>query len=143
MKTKTKKLKIAVGEWCFCEFKLQEILEVSNGRITSVSDGVISMGGDSTDCCFPLGRDIKRISDSVHYWHKKFHASALVGLNHPDLNRKLISMWVDMCKNKDNQTELKRLYIELDEFVKAVWLKIKQTEEASVCGVKLFREVRN
>ncbi len=143
MKPKQKKLKIVEGEWCFCEFKLQEIREVRNGRITSVSDGVCVMGGDSTSVCFPLDVKIKRISDSVYYWHKKFHESTLVGLNYPDLNGKLISIWVEMCRVKDDDQLLKEKYEFLDHFVKVVLANIKQVKEMAAYDVKLFREVEN
>ncbi len=143
MKPKPSKLNIKVGEWCFCEFKLQEIREVTNGRITSVSDGVCVMGGDSTSVCFPLDVNIKRISDSVLYWSKKFHETTLGGINHPDLNRKMIAIWVEMCRVKDDEKLLKEKYEFLNHFTKVVLDKIKIAEEMTAYDVKLFRKVIN
>ena len=35
-----KKLKFQKGEWCFCEFKLQQVMETEENRITGISDGI-------------------------------------------------------------------------------------------------------
>ena len=50
-----KKLKTQKGEWCFCEFRLQQVTETEENRITRVSDGMVSsFSTDLSDRCYPL-----------------------------------------------------------------------------------------
>ena len=97
-------LKFQKEDWVFCEFKLQQIMETKENRITEVSDGMFRMSGhDISDRCFPLTLSIKRVSDTAAYWSKQFHEAKCNGLNHPDLNRALISRWAEICENIDNE----------------------------------------
>ncbi len=66
-------------------------------------------GHDISDRCFPLTLSIKRVSDAASYWSKQFHEAKCNGLNHPDLNRALISRWAEICKNIDNEKEAFKL----------------------------------
>ncbi len=132
--------KFKKGDWCFCEFKLQQIQETKEGRITSVTDGRFSLGSyDLSDSCFPLELRIKNLSDSVNYWHDKFHNLKHNGLNHPDLNRELISQWVEMCENIGDEEILKTLYTKLDEFGKAVTEQVGNLRYTQIEGVRIFR----
>ena len=109
------KPKFKKGEWCFCEFILQQVTETNKDRITEVSDGYFTHGGhDLSDRCYPMEMRVKIISDDVNYWRNEFHRLKNNSLNHPDLNRKLIDMWVDMCENRNNQEKLKELYEKLN-----------------------------
>jgi hypothetical protein len=60
--------KFKKGDWCFCEFKLQQIMEMNGTKITEVSDGYVRhSGSDLSNRCFPLDSNIKTISDNVLY----------------------------------------------------------------------------
>ena len=129
-----------VGDWCFCEFKLQQITDMTEGRITEVSDGIfILYSFDLSDRCFPLEMDIKRISDDVAYWSRKFHDLQNSALNHPDLNRRLVSLWVKMCKNKDDVEELERWSGVLSAFGNTVVEKVRGAGSIEIDGIPLFR----
>ncbi len=143
MKTKLTKLNIKVGEWCFCDFKLMQITEVRNNKITGVSDGIISMGGNSTDRCYPLDMSVKQISDSVNCWSKKLHKTTINGINYPDINLKLISLWMEMCNARYMADELKFLYGELNRVGNLFDEAIRDMEDHTVGGIKLFRKVIN
>lgn len=135
------KPKFEVGEWCFCEFKLQQIKSTKEDRITGVTDSMFELGGnDLTDRCFPLDLKIKRISDTVAYWSDSFHKLNAPGLNYPDLNRYLISAWVDMCEAKDDDTKLKELNEALGEFGRKVLQRIDDLRYETIEGLKLFRQ---
>lgn len=135
-----KKTKFKIGDWCFCEFKLQQIINTKENRITEVSDGMFSMSSsDISDVCFPLDMRIKRCSDSVAYWSKTFHKLNHNSLNHPDLNRELISRWVKMCENIEDEKISQKIYDQLDKFGNAVVSKIKDLKYEEIEGVQLFR----
>ena len=137
MKTKTKFNK---GDWCFCEFKLQQIMEMDEDRITETSDGNFRLGSnDLSDRCYPLEMEVKQISDSVAHWSKEFFNLKSGALNHPDLNRALIERWVEMCEIRENRKLLTKLYERLDEFGMSVIRKAKDLRYEQVEGVSIFR----
>lgn len=137
---KMKTLKFKQGEWCFCEFALQQVMETEENRITGVSDGMFRHGGyDLSDRCYPLEMKVKQISDTVAYWSKEFHALKNNALNHPDLNRELIRRWVELCDNRDNENRLKELYDKLSEFGNSVIRRVRDLNFEEVEGVSLFR----
>lgn len=129
------------GDWCFCEFTLQQVGECSDdGRIRSVTDGSFRLSGhDLSDRCFPLELDVKRISDTVAYWSREFHKLNHNGLNHPDLNRELISRWVEMCESRAEPEIVKALSEKLSDFASAVVSQVKALRTNEVDGVRLFR----
>jgi hypothetical protein len=128
------------NDWCFCEFTLRQITEVKQGIIKSVTDGNFCLGSsDLNDRCYPLDIRIKRVSDSVNYWSNKIHKLNNKGLNYPDINRKLISIWVDMCESIENENHLKEEYENLDNFGRDIINTVSKLENQNVHGVKLFR----
>jgi len=131
--------KFKVGNWCFCEFKLQQIKRIEDGEIMGVTDGLFEHGGQLTDRCFPMDMKVKIISDNVMYWNNEFFKLKNNALNHPDLNWKLIDMWVKMCHNKDNEKKLKELYEKLNAFGDAIVRKVKDFGLEEVDGVRIFR----
>lgn len=136
-----KKINWKKGDWCFCEFKLQQITEMNETKITSVSDGNFSHGSSElNDRCFPLDMTVKRISDNVSYWHDQFHKLHHNSLNFPDLNRELIVRWCEMCKNKENADYLKNLDEKLTEFCKSVIQLVSDAKLKTVGGVSIFRQ---
>ena len=135
-----KNLKFKKGDWCFCEFKLQQVMETEENRITGVSDGMFRLGSsDLSDRCYPLDMDVKRISDTVAYWSEKFHELKNNALNHPDLNRELIRRWVELCENRKDDDQLKELYNNLSNFGNSVLRKVQDLSFEEVEGVRLFR----
>jgi hypothetical protein len=132
-------IKFKKGDWCFCEFKLQQIERIENNEIMGVTDGLFSHGGILTDRCFPLELSIKRISDDVNYWSKQFHQLKNNALNHPQLNWKLIEMWQEMCINREDSEKLKELYTKLNAFGDAVVRKVQDLECENVQGIPIFR----
>lgn len=135
-----KNLKFKQGEWCFCEFKLQQIMKTEENRITGVSDGMFRLGSrDLSDRCYPLELEVKRISDTVAYWSTKFHELKNNALNHPDLNRELIRRWVELCDHRNDENRLKELYDKLSEFGNSVLRKVQDLNFEEAEGVSLFR----
>lgn len=131
--------KFKEGDWCFCEFKLQQVQRTQDNRINAVSDGRFEMSSyDLTDKCYPLSLVIKNISDSVAYHSNKFHSIKSNSLNHPDLNRKLIELWIDMCEAADHEKQLKIKYEALDRFGEAVINAVKDIRATVIDGVNIF-----
>lgn len=135
-----KTLKFKQGEWCFCEFALQQVMETEDNRITGVSDGMVRHSGyDLSDICYPLEMKVKQISDTVAYWSKEFHALKNNALNHPDLNRELIRRWIELCDNRENENRLKELYDKLSEFGNSVVRRVRDLNFEEVEGISLLR----
>jgi len=131
--------KFKKGDWCFCEFILQQIKSTKENRITSVTDGYMELSSyDLSDRCFPISLEIKRASDEINHWSKKFHSLKFNGLNYPDLNRALISKWVGMCESIENEEKLKSLYQELSKFGRSIIEKVDELKYVTVDEVKIF-----
>jgi len=134
------KLKFKKGEWCFCEFKLKQVMETEGNKITGVSDGSFRHGSsDLSDRCYPLEMKVKQISDAVAYWRDEFHNLKNNSLNHPDLNRELVRRWVELCDNREDAKHLKELYDKLSKFGNSVLCKVRDLNYEKVEGISLFR----
>lgn len=115
-------------------------MNVEDGRVTEVSDGMFRMSGQSlNDRIFPLDLKVKQISDYVAGCSKRFHELKVGGLNHPDLNRELIRRWVELCECRENKSELDKLYESLQDFVNAICRKVDDFKYEAVDGIQLFR----
>jgi hypothetical protein len=135
------KLKFKQGDWCFCDFKLQQVKETEDNRIVSVFDGTfIHSGYDLSDNCYPLEMKVKQISDIVYIQMERFQALKNNALNYPDLNRKLIEVWIELCDNRENKDKLKELYNNLFTFCDYVINKSKNLNNEKIEGVNLFRK---
>lgn len=139
------------GDWVLCDFKLQQITKTRGDCITNLSDGIFKMsGGDLSKHCFPLTLSINKVSIIASYWSREFTSSRIKGLNHPDLHRALVSRWVDVCENIDNEELVKAKLEKLSEFGKSVMEKINNIKSGieeiddikyiEVEGVKLFEQ---
>lgn len=128
-----------VGDWCFCEYKLQQIMEMEGDQVTSVSDGRFRHSGSSlNDRCFPLDLRVKNISDTVAAYMDDLHRERSVNLNYPDLNRELIRRWAALCQVKDDDEALRAGYDSLSAFMRSVRESIQKVKYEQVEGVSLF-----
>ena len=128
------------GDWCFCEFKLQQIMEMNGQKVTEVSDGMFRhSSSDLSDRCFPIDMTIKILSDNASYWMDRFHSLEVNGLNYPDLSRAIIGRWVELCLNKDDKEKIKELSTELSSFGNCVIEAVKNSSSTIIDGVSLFR----
>lgn len=130
------------GDWVFCEFKLQQITEMKEGRVTGVSTGYISMGSyDLRDRIFPMTKRIKVISEEFERSYSKLHDnSGTLNLNFPDFNRWYIEKWVETCKDSENDEYVGKKYDELYKFERTVLDQIKTLQnDLEVEGIPFFR----
>lgn len=79
-----------VNDWCYCDFKLSQILRIEDGNINSVIDGYTTSGGNYNGRCYPVTIDIKRISEEVDTIYDMIHKLKFNSLNFPEINYKLI-----------------------------------------------------
>jgi hypothetical protein len=71
-----------VGDWGFYEYKLVQIEEMNEGRITSVRDGYFEMGGCDMEV-LPLTLHNKVWSEEFAALRHKLHEKGSSGLNYP------------------------------------------------------------
>lgn len=131
--------KFKKGEWCFCNFKLQQVTETNENRIESVSDGIGTTTGDLTTRCFSINMHVKKTSDDVAYWSREFNNLKINGLNHPDLNSKLIDMWIEMCQSENDEKKYQTLSKNLIIFGCRVRERVNEIQNENIDGVYLFR----
>lgn len=128
-----------VGEWVFCEFKLQQITRVVNGEVCGVSDGHVACGGNVTDRCMPLTMDIKCISNNYERTYQAIHQKGKTGLNYPAIHNWLVREWVAACaaaRAGAARVVLTRSFEILGEFEQAV---LNKQDIESGYGFPLFR----
>lgn len=126
-----------VGDWCFCEFKLQQIIEAEEGRVTSVSDGFFNHGSHSlNDRCFPLSLFNKRASDEAENWSALIHKMG-TGLNYPDIHRKLVALWYDICEGGEERAE--ETFKALSDFGMGVQKAVDASKRTVIADVRLYK----
>lgn len=128
------------NDFVFCDFELQQILDMEGKNVTEVSDGYFRMSSNSlNDRCFEISLKNKNISEFFKETSNKLFTIKNNALNHPDPHRYLINKWVECCNEKDMKlvnnkiTEVKNWYEELSNYVNGA------VDEKSIGGVKVFR----
>lgn len=110
-----------VGDFVFCEFKLQQIKEMEGERVTGVRDGLFEMGSyDCRDRCMPLTIDMKRIADEFAHHSAKIHREGGAGLNYPDIHRWLVDAWVEACMAQNASEPIKPHFEKVQRFTRDV-----------------------
>lgn len=130
------------GDWVFCEFELSQIKEVDdNANITDVSNGSIRTGGrDLNSKCYPLDLKVKVLSEHVKDWSDRLHDLECNSLNYPDIHKKLVQKWCEMCDNREDQDKMREKMNELDEFCRTIVDKVNnELRQEEVGDVKLFK----
>jgi hypothetical protein len=128
------------GDWVFCAFKLQQVEETEEDRITGVSDGFVNHGGhDLSKLCFPVEMKIKGISDNFAAAKGRLRSEGLPNLNFPDIQRWLEIKWATACQNKDDEKTVNAAIQDLDLFVREILIKCRDIRQESVDGVYLIR----
>ena len=137
------KIEYKVGDWCFHNFELVQILEMEEGNITEVSTGVIRTSSSSlNDRCFPLDLGIKNISSTTKYWYDKLHSSDNRSLNYPDIVRELERLWAGVCdiyiKEGKESSRLEEANSKIAIFAKKIIEQVENTRDIYVEGVRIF-----
>lgn len=128
-----------VGDWCFCQFKLMQIVEMEGDVVTSVTDGSFRLSSSSlNNVCFELNLRNKNISDTVAYYSDKVHQLKHNALNHPDINRELIKRWVEMCLT-NGERELKEMYESIGRFYQQIHSYVDTERYKTIEGVSIIR----
>lgn len=132
--------KFKKGDFVFCEFKLQEIMEMKNDQVTEVSDGYFRHGSnDLNDRCFHLSLRVKTISDFFDETHDKIHKLKNNALNYPDMMNYLVVKWAECCETS-NDKQAREITDSVEKWFQEVETYVKDDlKNKSIGGVKVFR----
>lgn len=135
------KINWKVGDWCYCEYKLQQVKQVEDGQVTCVSDGMFNCSAfNFNEEIFPISFDIRDISDTFMNAYKKIHdLSDRLDINMPEICGFLRTRWISCCQDAGNRENVKNCFGILDEFVSGIEKEIKIIKSCQVNGIKLFR----
>ena len=139
------KTKYSVGDWVYFEYKLNQITRMDGDHIREVSDGFsnLSSGGNGlADRCMPLDMDVKRISYSFDAYEERIREEALSDLNYPDINNKMVEMWVDICDCRSDKKVVADKFEVVGEFVEEIIRKCKEIRRMEVGGASEIRLIR-
>lgn len=134
-------MKWKVGHWVFCEFKLQQIMEMEDERVTSVSDGYFRLCSHSlNDRCFPLTLEVKCISDDVLYCRNRIHKEGAKDLNFPDIVRWLEMKWAEACtaRNNGDKKYSNSVVEEIRKFTEDIISASEERKKVKINGVFVF-----
>lgn len=136
-----KEPKFKVGEWCFCEFELKQIKSTEDDRITCVTDGFFSHSGhDLSDRCYPIEMKIKISSDEIKTWYRHIRNEAgNANINYPDINNKLIELWIDLCENRYDDERYNISWEKVQAFGNALQKKLRDMKYEEVDGIQILR----
>jgi hypothetical protein len=136
-----------VGDWCFCEFTLQQIKEMEDDDITRVSDGTCSHSGNSLNHeCFPLTMDNKNISGCFETYMQKIRDLPLRHINMPDIYSQMVILWSSACRYMEESGAPEREKWEnIDKTILIFWNDIEQKAKDAMgvklkCGIPLLSE---
>ena len=124
------------GDFGFHWFRFVEVREVTRGRITSVSTGVVQIGGTDMKV-FPLSLEAHLLSDFFHGVHTNLHALNS-GLNYPDIARYLESQWEEAMQARSPVTA-RRITDNVKTFEASIMEKVKEKRGCVINGVKVFK----
>ncbi len=129
------------GDWCFYEFTLSVIEEMTpDGRVQCVADGFFKRGGlDLGDECLPLTKLNKVLSNEFTKLSERLHAIEGANLNHPDLKRYLVRKWHNCCDLVHSDEEREALRSEVRHFVAHVEQLANGLRSEVLDGVRIFQ----
>lgn len=136
-----KEPKFKKDDWCFFEFELFQVKETEDNRITRVTDGYFEHSGhDLSDTCFPVDMKIKVSSDESHTLYKRIReAAGNSNINYPDIHRKIVELWVDLCENQNNNNKYNEAWVNLQTFGNDMVRKLRDMKFEEIGGVKILR----
>jgi len=130
-----------IDEWVYYEFELVQVKEIEDGKVTKVSDGSFNTwANDLTPYCFSMNMDMKKISDYVKSMFDDINNFNLNCLNFPDIKRKFVEYWVEMCENYysdyDKYITIKTKFV---TFITELTTKLNELQELHINDVKIFK----
>ena len=137
--TPTRNASYKVGDWLFCEFKLQQVTRVEGSQITEVSDGNFCHSSNGLNAqCFPLEMKVKLISDSFKYWSAKLHKEGNRSLNYPDIHCWLVDKWANTCEHRGDDVYVEKSISELNRWAGEILQRCNELKYVVLEGVKIF-----
>jgi len=132
-----KENKFKIGDKCYHVFELVTITDIRNGVVTGVENDYVNRGGHDLPC-FPDNEHIKILSDIVLEKYNNIKEHYYIGINWPDLLRKLESKWIELCECSD-ELQIFKLLKALDNFVNDIILSIENVKKINIDGLDLFK----
>lgn len=134
-------MKFKVGDFCYSEFDLVEIKEIEKNptRITEISDGYFNrVSHNLNDDCLPISLRTKILSEKVKEYHSKISELSSPNLNFPDIHRKYVHDWKQMCLAEDAQ-EATEMLRKLENFTYSIIEKVNQNQLEEIDNIKIFK----
>lgn len=145
-------MKLKKGVWCFADFKLVEIQKTYGfgaETLEPMSFGAVR-SGTSNENCFPISMHVAKMSALVQCVSDRLHETCRKRnpyiFNFPDINRKLVSMWVKLCKMnperdaKEFETSVKELEKFSNSILHHMFSKKRKTsrKQRVIFGINLY-----
>lgn len=128
-----------IGDRCYCDFEPARIVDMEGDRITWVryDKGGETCGNDLSMFCFPDEPKIANCSDYAESCYSEISDLHFNSLNLPDIHRKIVEFWRDMCVHKDDDSYI-TIWSELTTFTSSVISVVKVMREIKILDVNAF-----
>ena len=136
-----KKKSFKIDDWVYYEFELVQVREIENDKVTKVSDGSFNTwANDLNPYCFPMNMDMKKISDYVKSVFDDIKEYNLNCLNYPDIKRKFVEYWVEMCENyHSDYDKYITIKTKFATFVNELTTKLNEIQNLYINDVKIIK----
>lgn len=141
-------MKLKKGVWCYADFKLVQIqgdAGIGVETLEPTSFGAIRSGTTRSNC-FPITMHSAKTSALLQYVSDRLHdvnrKRKQYIFNFPDIHRKLVSMWVELCKMNPDSEEFGSAIKELEKFQNVILYHMRSRKRAReqriVFGINLY-----
>lgn len=130
-----------LGQWIWCEHKLQQIKEMEDDQVTCVTDGYLSISSRSiNDRCFPMDIRAKLVSEEYAGAYDRLHKTGRgLNLNFPDIHRWFVAEWAGVMQKRHDDEAVKSGYERLRTFERELTDAVEKAAATTAGGLRLFR----
>lgn len=130
-----------LGDWCIFSYRICQITGMSEGQVTSVSDGRNSMRGTSLNKrCVPLTLENKSFAEDYQAAVRETDDwSSLEFLNHAGIRDHLVSLFDAACRKAGGEAR-KDALTRAQRFISEAKVRVDQLRQASVENVPLLKQ---
>ena len=126
------------NDWVLCEYKVQMIKRIEDGKIKEVSDGHCShSSSDLSDRIFKLDLIGKGVSDNYESISSQLQRDYR-NLNFPDIHRWMVEQWVLAMNVINEEDKLKERLDYLCQFRQTVAQKYRDISLEEFDGLRFF-----
>lgn len=127
------------GDWIIFQYRIVQIKEAKDGRVTSVSDGQFETSGyNLSDRCFPLTLANKNAADYIESYAARVHREGGPGLNYPALHSKAVELAWGIMNLPEEKDAREPAYEAARKFYQVLFEAIRSHSAVEIENIRVF-----